>query len=117
MNYLEIAKQQILGPAGIDLDDLHKVLARISTRNTDLADLYFDTDRIHTLLNGGDKDRITLSIDLIRNDWLRTWMDEHFTAELHQFCTARAMNHELVSSDTELETLVLDTMRRQGLLA
>jgi hypothetical protein len=43
---------------------------------------YFDTDRIHTLLNAGDQDRITLSIDLIRNDWLHAWMGEHFTREL-----------------------------------
>ena len=46
---------------------------------------YFDTDRIHTLLNGGDQDRITLSIDLIGNGWLRTWMAEHFTARLEPY--------------------------------
>ena len=49
---------------------------------------YFDTDRIHTLLNAGDQDRITLSIDLISNDWLRAWMAEHFTRELEP-CAAQ----------------------------
>jgi len=46
---------------------------------------YFDTDRIHTLLNAGDQDRITLSIDLIRNDWLQAWMAKHFTRALEAY--------------------------------
>jgi hypothetical protein len=32
---------------------------------------YFDTTYVHTLVNGGGRERITLSFDLIANDWLR----------------------------------------------
>ncbi len=32
---------------------------------------YFDTTRVHTLVNPGPGERITLSFDLIANDWLR----------------------------------------------
>ena len=31
---------------------------------------YFDTTRVHTLVNPGTGDRITLSFDLVANDWL-----------------------------------------------
>lgn len=33
--------------------------------------LYFDTTRVHTLVNPGPGERITLSFDLLANDWLR----------------------------------------------
>ncbi len=32
---------------------------------------YFDTSRVHTLVNGGAGERITLSFDLVANDWVR----------------------------------------------
>lgn len=32
---------------------------------------YFDTTHVHTLVNGGSAERITLSFDLVANDWLR----------------------------------------------
>jgi hypothetical protein len=31
---------------------------------------YFDTNRVHTLINAGSRERITLSLDLVVNDWL-----------------------------------------------
>jgi len=31
---------------------------------------YFDTSRVHTLVNAGSGDRITLSFDLVVNDWV-----------------------------------------------
>jgi hypothetical protein len=31
---------------------------------------YFDTSRVHTLVNPGPSERITLSFDLVANDWL-----------------------------------------------
>ena len=44
-NYLDIAQRQILSPAGMGIDDLQNFLGRISTRNTDLADLFFEASR------------------------------------------------------------------------
>jgi hypothetical protein len=32
---------------------------------------YFDTTHVHTLVNGGPSERITVSFDLVANDWLR----------------------------------------------
>ena len=32
---------------------------------------YFDTSRVHTLVNPGPDERITLSFDLVANDWVR----------------------------------------------
>jgi hypothetical protein len=32
---------------------------------------YFDTSRVHTLVNPGPHERITLSFDLVANDWVR----------------------------------------------
>jgi hypothetical protein len=32
---------------------------------------YFDTSRVHTLVNPGPNERITLSFDLVANDWVR----------------------------------------------
>jgi hypothetical protein len=42
---------------------------------------YFDTSRVHTLVNAGDDERITLSFDLFANDWVRERFPE-VTAEL-----------------------------------
>ena len=41
----------------------------------------------------------------------------NYCAQLEHYCTARAMVHRLVRSDESIETLVLDTLRRRGLLA
>lgn len=40
-----------------------------------------DTDKVHSLVNGGTSDRVTLCIDLIRNDWLDQWLAAHLDAE------------------------------------
>jgi hypothetical protein len=32
---------------------------------------YFDTSRVHTLVNAGSGERLTLSFDLFANDWVR----------------------------------------------
>ena len=34
----------------------------------------FDTNLIHTLINTDDKERIVLSIDMLKNDWLIDWI-------------------------------------------
>jgi len=41
-----------------------------------------DSSRVHTLINAGEADRITLCIDLLRNDWLDRWLSEHMTREV-----------------------------------
>ncbi|MDH3281584.1 MAG: hypothetical protein OEQ18_10700, partial [Gammaproteobacteria bacterium] len=38
-----------------------------------------DTNQVHTLINAGDTDRITLCIDLIRNTWVDCWLAENMT--------------------------------------
>ena len=40
---------------------------------------FFDTDQVHTLINGADDERITLSFDLVINDWLENWMQANLT--------------------------------------
>jgi len=40
-----------------------------------------DTDLVHTLINAGNADRVTLSIDLIRNPWLDRWLADNMTKE------------------------------------
>src|SRR5262249_18635091 len=40
---------------------------------------YFDTDQVHTLINGSDEERVTLSFDLVMNDWLESWMQANLT--------------------------------------
>jgi len=37
---------------------------------------YFDTTRVHTLVNAGASERVTLSFDLVANDWLRARFPE-----------------------------------------
>ena len=41
-----------------------------------------DTKRVHTMINGGEADRITLCIDMLRNDWLERWLSEHMNREV-----------------------------------
>ncbi len=88
----------LLAREGIDLGDFESLAARMKNENVgtiwfDLEKLdkvlggqfelfslrpghvyYFDTDNIHTLINAGDNERVTLSLDLIMNDWLGQWM-------------------------------------------
>jgi len=40
---------------------------------------YFDTNNVHTLINAAETERITLSIDLVLNDWLKNWMKSNLT--------------------------------------
>jgi len=40
---------------------------------------YFDTDQVHTLINGDTDERITLSIDMVVNEWLENWMKTNLT--------------------------------------
>jgi hypothetical protein len=40
-----------------------------------------DTDLVHTLVNAGDTDRVTLAIDLLRNAWLDRWLADNMTEE------------------------------------
>lgn len=41
-----------------------------------------DSKRVHTLINAGKADRITLCIDLLRNDWLDQWISEQMILEV-----------------------------------
>ena len=41
-----------------------------------------NTDKVHSLVNAGQADRITLAIDLLRNDWLERWLSDHMTGEI-----------------------------------
>ena len=41
-----------------------------------------DPTRVHTLINAGDADRVTLCIDMLRNDWLDGWLSEHMSREV-----------------------------------
>ena len=52
---------------------------------------YFDTDKLHTLVNAGDQERIVLSIDVVRNDWLRDWIQTEFTIEVAPSDVPRTM--------------------------
>ena len=38
-----------------------------------------DPTRVHTLINAGDTERVTLCIDMLRNDWLDGWLSEHMS--------------------------------------
>lgn len=35
---------------------------------------FFDTDEVHTLINAGDDERITLAVDVVRTPWLAEWL-------------------------------------------
>jgi hypothetical protein len=43
---------------------------------------FFETNQVHTLINAATEERITLSIDLILNDWLREWMRVNLTTRV-----------------------------------
>jgi hypothetical protein len=69
---------------------------RLTETFGDLFDLFLlepgyfnliNTSRVHTLVNAGQADRITLAIDLIRNDWLEQWLADHMTREIQPLDT------------------------------
>jgi hypothetical protein len=41
-----------------------------------------DTSKVHSLINAGSTDRITLAIDMVRNDWLDHWLAENMTGSI-----------------------------------
>jgi len=41
-----------------------------------------DTTRVHTLINAGDSERITLCIDMLRNEFLDGWLSEHMSQQV-----------------------------------
>jgi hypothetical protein len=41
-----------------------------------------DSTRVHTLINAGDAERVTLCIDMLRDDWLDGWLSEHMREEV-----------------------------------
>jgi hypothetical protein len=43
---------------------------------------FFDTDRVHTLINAGDVPRVTLAVDLVLDDWLGSWMERELTEDV-----------------------------------
>jgi len=64
------------GDVWFNMEQLHDACA-------DVADLFyleagfvnfFDTDQVHTLVNAAGDERITLSFDLVMNEWLENWM-------------------------------------------
>jgi hypothetical protein len=42
---------------------------------------------------------------------------ERWCAGLHSFCTAREMSHLVVRSDSDLQKLVVETLRQSGMVA
>ena len=46
-----------------------------------------NTAKVHTLVNAGQADRITLAIDLMRNDWLERWLADHMTGVIPALST------------------------------
>lgn len=64
------------------------------------------TNKVHSLVNAGQADRITLAIDLLRNDWLDRWLSDHMTGKITSLSTDRlpegtwewsALQHGLLS--------------------
>lgn len=41
-----------------------------------------DPTRVHTLINAGDAERVTLCIDMLQNNWLDGWLSEHMCREV-----------------------------------
>jgi uncharacterized protein (DUF58 family) len=56
---------------------------------------------------------VTVSTQLIKRYKARL---ERFCADLESFCAARAISHLLVRTETPVEQLVLETLRRRGVL-
>ena len=41
---------------------------------------------------------------------------ERYCNDLASFCAAREMSHALIRTDTEIETLLIDSLRKRGML-
>jgi len=67
-----------------------------------------------TDVESGAGAEVTLSAELIRAYRSRL---ERFCADLQHFCRAREMAYHLLRSDSDLEHLLLGTLRRRGMLA
>jgi len=67
-----------------------------------------------TDIESGRAAEITLSAPLIRKYKERL---QSFCADLSSFCAARQMTHIMLRSDADLETVLLDTFRRRGVVA
>lgn len=66
-----------------------------------------------TDVESGRATEVTVTAPLIKRYRERL---ERYCADLGGFCAARSMTHLLVRSDGDIESLVLDTLRRRGLL-
>ncbi|MGK0186231.1 MAG: hypothetical protein ACI9R3_002014 [Verrucomicrobiales bacterium] len=50
---------------------------RMSANQLEAGYIYhFDVKKVHTLVNPGDTERITLLIDVVNNDWIRNYLSE-----------------------------------------
>ena len=55
----------------------HRAATAYSSNNLEAGYIYhFDVKKVHTLVNPGDTERITLLIDLVNNDWVRNYLSE-----------------------------------------
>lgn len=70
-----------MSPVWFDLEKLDEILrGQFELFSLQPGRLYFfDTDNIHTLINAGNDERVTLSLDLVVNDWLGQWMERCMT--------------------------------------
>ncbi len=66
-----------------------------------------------TDVESGKAAEVTMTAALVRQYRKRL---ETYCADLHSYCLAREMAHVLCRSDTPLETLILDTLRRRGVV-
>lgn len=66
-----------------------------------------------TDIESGRASEVTITPALLRRYQERL---ESFTQGLDSYCAARAMSHILVSSETDLETFVIESLRRRGML-
>jgi hypothetical protein len=41
-----------------------------------------DPTRVHTLINAGDTERVTLCLDMLRNNWLDDWLSENMSQKV-----------------------------------
>lgn len=100
---------QVLSPGEIDPStEPDEALGGAKERGAGLAGDLRLTD-----IESGSATEVTVSAELIRAYKARL---EKYVADLAAFCAARDMTHLLASSDSDLETLLLETLRKRGLL-
>lgn len=66
-----------------------------------------------TDVESGSATEVTITGALIKRYKERL---ERYCNDLHSFCVARQISHVLARSDSSLEALILDTLRRQGMV-